>query len=574
MIHLARALLLSLLTATLAQAQSTNLEWFHLPSRGVEPSPRTDASIVFEGRGFLLFGGLAGTPQNDLWGYSLDRAEWTELNPSGPRPPARHGHTAVNNIVARVMIVFGGRGADSELLNDVWGYDYRRNRWTQYSAEGPAPAPRYGHTAIFDVLGLHMVMSHGFTGSGAIDDTWMFTGTGWRNVSPASARPFPRGFAGAGVDDAGRQMLLFGGCVSAPGPCPLDDLWAFDLETPAWTRATGPGPPARQQFGMASDTSILGRRLILFGGAGPSGLLADSWQYNFASNSWTQLNPAGTPPSPRAGHSATFNESYDAAIFFGGSTADGLSNEVWMLAPPAGPVVSAASFRTDAFVPGSIVSLFGTDLATSASSAVGLPLPRMLAGTSVEVNDSEVPLFFVSPGQINFQVPWELARISGGALQATVSLGNPPFQTSVATVPVRSVSPGIFTLGHQGEGQGAVLIAGTASLAAPVGTRPGSQPVGRGQYVSIYATGLGAVDNVPQSGMAPSANPPSRTLAIPSVAIGGVAVTVTFSGLAPELVGVYQVNALVPEDAPTGDAVPLVLSIEGIASNTVTVAVR
>jgi uncharacterized protein (TIGR03437 family) len=74
--------------------------------------------------------------------------------------------------------------------------------------------------------------------------------------------------------------------------------------------------------------------------------------------------------------------------------------------------------------------------------------------------------------------------------------------------------------------------------------------------------------------MAPSANPPSRTLAIPSVAIGGVAVTVTFSGLAPELVGVYQVNALVPEDAPTGDAVPLVLSIEGIASNTVTIAVR
>ncbi|OFW17777.1 MAG: hypothetical protein A3H27_05915 [Acidobacteria bacterium RIFCSPLOWO2_02_FULL_59_13] len=244
-----------------------------------------------------------------------------------------------------------------------------------------------------------------------------------------------------------------------------------------------------------------------------------------------------------------------------------------MLAPPAGPVVNAASFQPGALVPGSIASVFGRDLSAGTSSAVSLPLPTMLAGTTIAVNETPTPSFFVSPGQINFQVPWEMARFGGGAIQAAVTLRNPSM-SNLATVPVGSVAPGIFTVGQQGTGQGAVLIAGTASLAAPLGTVPGAQPVSRGEYIEIYATGLGAVENEPRSGSAASANPLSRTTAIPSVTIGGVAATVTFSGLAPELVGVYQVNMLVPDDAPVGEAVPLVLSIEGAVANTVTIAVR
>ena len=224
-------------------------------------------------------------------------------------------------------------------------------------------------------------------------------------------------------------------------------------------------------------------------------------------------------------------------------------------------------------VRGGFAWVFGRALPAGTSSAVSLPLPTMLAGTTIAVNETPTPLFFVSPGQINFQVPWEMARFGGGAIQAAVTLRNPSM-SNLATVPVGSVAPGIFTVGQQGTGQGAVLIAGTASLAAPLGTVPGAQPVSRGEYIEIYATGLGAVENEPRSGSAASANPLSRTTAIPSVTIGGVAATVTFSGLAPELVGVYQVNMLVPDDAPVGEAVPLVLSIEGAVANTVTIAVR
>ncbi len=82
------------------------------------------------------------------------------------------------------------------------------------------------------------------------------------------------------------------------------------------------------------------------------------------------------------------------------------------------------------------------------------------------------------------------------------------------------------------------------------------------------------MDNEPESGSLSPADPLSRTIAAPSVTIGAVPSEVSFSGLAPGQVGLYQVNARVPDDAPSGDAVPLVLSIEGAVSNTVTIAVR
>jgi uncharacterized protein (TIGR03437 family) len=313
-----------------------------------------------------------------------------------------------------------------------------------------------------------------------------------------------------------------------------------------------------------SDTSLLGRQLILFGGSGASGFLADTWQYKPETDTWTQLNPRGIPPSPRSGHAGAFISGW-GAVFLGGTTSDGPSNDVWILAPPAGPVVNAASFQTNELVPGSIVSIFGTDLAAETISAVGLPLPTRLGDTTIDVNDDQVPLFYVSPTQINFQVPWTVA----GKTLAAVSLR----RQNLATVPIVSASPGIFTIDHNGQGQGAVLIAGTDEFAAPFGIDPGGRPVRRGEYIEIYATGLGAVDNEPQSGSLSPTDPLARTIATPSVTIGGVPAEVTFSGLAPGQVGLYQVNARLPDDAPVGDAVPLVLSIEGAVSNTVTIAV-
>ena len=138
---------------------------------------------------------------------------------------------------------------------------------------------------------------------------------------------------------------------------------------------------------------------------------------------------------------------------------------------------------------------------------------------------------------------------------------------------LKPYAPALFTTNQGGTGQASTLIAGTASLAAPNGAFAGSRPARIGEYISIYATGLGDVSNRPAPGSAGPVNPLATTLATPAVTVGGVPAAVTFSGLAPGYVGLYQINVQVPAGAPTGPDVPIVLTIGGVPSNTATIAV-
>ena len=234
-------------------------------------------------------------------------------------------------------------------------------------------------------------------------------------------------------------------------------------------------------------------------------------------------------------------------------------------------VVGAANFGSVA--PGGIASIFGEGLSVSTLVAGAPPLPRDLGELSLIIGYNSAPLFFVSPGQINFQVPWDVY------ISMSVMLSLAPGATRTVIVPVAFYAPGIFSMNAQGSGQGAVLIAGTQDLAAPSGAIRGSpsRPVLRGEYISIYCTGLGPVTYRPALGAAASAKTLSSTTKTPVVTVGGVAAPVTdgfFSGLAPGFVGLYQVNVQIPGTAPSGDAVPIQISIEGVSSNVVTIAVQ
>ncbi len=128
---------------------------------------------------------------------------------------------------------------------------------------------------------------------------------------------------------------------------------------------------------------------------------------------------------------------------------------------------------------------------------------------------------------------------------------------------------------QEGTGQGAVLIANTATIAAPSGSVSGreAQPANRLEFISIFYAGLGDVTNSPPSGEPPSGEALSVTTETPTVTIGGVEAPVSFSGLTG-FVGLYQVNVQVPSNASTGDAVEVVLTIGGVPTNTVTIAVQ
>jgi uncharacterized protein (TIGR03437 family) len=217
---------------------------------------------------------------------------------------------------------------------------------------------------------------------------------------------------------------------------------------------------------------------------------------------------------------------------------------------------------------GSIAAVFGNNLASSLTSATAYPLLPSLGGTSFQVGTQAAPLYMTSCSQANIQIPWESAGQTQLPVTATVG-GLVSVQQPATIAPF---APGIFSLNQLGSGQGAVEIAPTAVLAAPLGN--GARPVQRGEYIAIFCTGLGPVSNQPATGAPALSNPLSITTTQPTVTIGGVTAQVTYSGLAPEFAGLYQVNAVVPPAALSGDNVSLVLSIGGVQSNTVTIAVQ
>jgi uncharacterized protein (TIGR03437 family) len=238
-------------------------------------------------------------------------------------------------------------------------------------------------------------------------------------------------------------------------------------------------------------------------------------------------------------------------------------------APPSlniGGTVNNASFAANQPVaPGSLVSIFGTGLSDANQAASGAPWPVALGATALTLGGVPMPLVHAFPLQVDAQVPWELA----GQAQAQLAIVTDDLSGNTVSVPLAQFSPGIYTATGSGSGQGAILINGTTTLAAP------GQPARRGtDYIDIFATGLGPVTNQPASGAPAPSGPLAQTAYAVTAAIGNVPAAVSFAGLAPGWVGLYQVNVLVPPNAPVGDAVAVTLRVGGVASNPVTMAVQ
>jgi uncharacterized protein (TIGR03437 family) len=221
----------------------------------------------------------------------------------------------------------------------------------------------------------------------------------------------------------------------------------------------------------------------------------------------------------------------------------------------SGGVVNAASF-TFPVAPGALISIFGSNLAPQNAAASQIPLPMSLAGVSVRFNNNIfAPLLFVSPTQINAQLPWEVA--ANGA--ATVVVNNSGVESAPQTVQVSLFSPAVFSA--QGY---AIAIHVNGTLVAPK-----TSPAMPGETLQLLATGLGPVTPAPVTG-SNSLDVPRNTTTTPKVLIGGASAQVTFSGLSPQFVGVYQVNFVVPPTSANGDNIPLQIQIGETASSGLT----
>ena len=251
-----------------------------------------------------------------------------------------------------------------------------------------------------------------------------------------------------------------------------------------------------------------------------------------------------------------------------------------------GGVVNTANYAPQGVSPGSIVAIFGTNLAGALAFSDSIPLSVTLGTvSSVTFNGVSAPLYYVGPLQVDAQMPFE--SLPSGATSATVNVvvttttGGASAPQPVTVLPAVS---GIFTVSETGVGQAIATDNNDGAIAAPTGsihgvtTHPWS--LSSGHALVIWCTGLGAVDppiadghnSYDSSGQLTLRQvPPANT---PVVLIGGVAAKVLFAGLAPAFVGEYQVDVLPGAGTPTGDAVSLQIQMNNITtSDQVTIAV-
>jgi uncharacterized protein (TIGR03437 family) len=232
----------------------------------------------------------------------------------------------------------------------------------------------------------------------------------------------------------------------------------------------------------------------------------------------------------------------------------------------SGVVNAVTHDNTEAVAPGSIVSIFGSQLASSSATADSVPLSMSIAGVSVTFNGYQAAIRLVTPTSISVQVPWEtLGTDPTGTASVVVTLNNVVSNTN--SVAVAQFSPGIYAIDNLAASNLALAINTDGSLAQPVGLVPGltSHPAQPGDTLMLLATGLGPVDQPIVDG-ANSADMVRNALTQPQVTIAGIGATVVSATLSSNFVGAYQVQITVPDGVGTGDTMPVQLQIGGVGS--------
>ena len=225
--------------------------------------------------------------------------------------------------------------------------------------------------------------------------------------------------------------------------------------------------------------------------------------------------------------------------------------------PPAGVepkltrqgIVNGANFSSQWLAPGSLFTLFGERMSASTDQAGAFPLPTTLGGTKVLVNAVEAALLFVSPNQINGQVPYGIATGRGGFIVLT-GVG----RTDSIPIDFSAAAPELFLL----ENDQAAVLNSDFTLNTP------DNPAEQGSKVSVFFSGQGPVDPPVASGRPAPFSPLSYVVGEPAAEIGGLDAKVFFMGLTPGFAGLAQADL----EIPTGlfRQLPIRLSIGGVES--------
>jgi uncharacterized protein (TIGR03437 family) len=204
-----------------------------------------------------------------------------------------------------------------------------------------------------------------------------------------------------------------------------------------------------------------------------------------------------------------------------------------------------------------LIAVFGTNLNPTNVATSQIPLPTAIGESCLTANGFAIPMLFASPSQINAQLP---LHIDG---RVPLTLYTPGGVSDDYYLNVTPAAPAIFHSGTAGPLTDipVVIKASNQQLVTA------SNPLHSNDQIWIYATGLGAtLPEVAAGTPAPSA-PPALAVLAPDVRLGGIPLAVSYAGLAPGQVGVYQITARAPAKAPTGTEVPLTITQGGVTAS-------
>jgi uncharacterized protein (TIGR03437 family) len=220
--------------------------------------------------------------------------------------------------------------------------------------------------------------------------------------------------------------------------------------------------------------------------------------------------------------------------------------------PTITKVVSAADL-TSPVAPGGLMSVLGTNLSGTNQATSEVPLPTIINDSCLAVNGEPVHMMFVSPGQVNAQMP---GQASGNV---AITMHTPGGVSNTFTLTLKAGAPAVFltSVGDQANVPSIVRFYNGLQVTS-------TNPVHRGDILVIYLTGLGPVNPPVADGVPAPASPLSSTTTTPTVDIGGSGAPVLFSGLVPGYVGLYVLTVGVPSSTPEGLSVPLTISQGGV----------
>lgn len=223
------------------------------------------------------------------------------------------------------------------------------------------------------------------------------------------------------------------------------------------------------------------------------------------------------------------------------------------VASPQISTVTSAADGTSPVAPGGLMSLLGHQLSPTNQATSQIPLPTALANSCLTVNGQPVPLIFVSPTQINAQMPTQAVG------NVTLIVHTPAGVSDNFNLTVLPNAPAVFHTGQAGP----MINVPTVVRFANGLIVTDSNPVHRGDELVIYLTGMGQTNPSVPNGLPAPVSPLALTVAATTVQLGGTDLPLVYAGLAPGEVGVYQINAIVPPSTPLGLGVPLTISQSG-----------